>query len=39
MVVFYEKSSFGWNCLNTYLNNTSLRFVKIDFDYHLSDEK
>lgn len=37
--MFYEKSSFGWNSLNTYLNNTSLRCVKIDFDYHLSDEK
>ena len=39
MIMFYEKSSFGWNSLNTYLNNTSLRCVKIDFDYHLSDEK
>ena len=39
MIMFYEKSSFGWNSLNTYLNNTSLLCVKIDFDYHLSDEK
>ena len=39
MVVFYEKSSFGWNYLKTYLNNKSLRCVKIDFDYPLEHEK
>ena len=39
MVVFYEKSSLGWNYLNTYLNNKSLRCVKIDFDYPPVDEK
>lgn len=39
MVVFYEKSYFGWNYLNMYLNNKSLRCVKIDFDYPLEYEK
>ena len=39
MVVFYEKSYFGWNYLNMYLNNKSLRCVKIDFDYPLEHEK